>query len=392
MVRNADALVGWIVVFIYNLIQGLRVNMHNLRIAGWKSRKMWNELREEGIFIVSKKNSSIVPFGFKSVEWTDETPDDVSKKMDASPIHLIEMLTFHTWNGRRKGTSLFIEDDSNGDRDSRKKKYIWPLKSDDVERYCSLMRSEIEKVLSFSDYSDRACLILSCRVTLLIHCEEIREDLVPHCVRICDAITKALNTGRYVQIEREKRSLYGCITNAKAGLSFGWRNAGMSEEDVWVEFAHNLLGMSIQWAHLFHILLSTPIEERPKSMQAASTLVVKTPPALVASSRKDGNVLLVHDLAEACKKARIPPSPSFPSSVPTPSTGCILHKNQPLFSEDDPNYLPFGYGRRRCPGEFLTYSMIVSASLSLPSPPHSKLIWREEWIGLSRTQKENNKI
>ena len=33
--------------------------------------------------------------------------------------------------------------------------------------------------------------------------------------------------------------------------------------------------------------------------------------------------------------------------------------------ESDPNYVPFGCGIRRCPGEFLTYEFIIECSKNL---------------------------
>jgi hypothetical protein len=134
------------------------------------------------------------------------------------------------------------------------------------------------------------------------------------------------------------------VERTAGGMTHRWIDAGMSREDAYVELAHNVFGMTLQWAHLIRRLsLST---DAVNTLEDAAHFVLDDPPA----SRVDG-ALVLHDLEERCRGAQRP----ITFQEPSRRTEHIVHDDQPIASEMDTHYVSFGYGARRCPGEWLVH-------------------------------------
>ena len=167
-----------------------------------------------------------------------------------------------------------------------------------------------------------------------------------------DALTHSLNHPFHSDIASPKSILRRAVQCTTGGMTRRWIAAGMSHEDAYVELVHNVFGMTLQWAHMIR-RLSLATQAPVQTLQDAAHFVLDDLPAKVAASRV-GGALVLHDLEKRCAGARRP----IAFAMPRGTTEHVVHEDQPIASEMDDNYVPFGYGARRCPGEWLTYTML----------------------------------
>ena len=323
----------------------LRVAVHHLiHPDNWTALQ---KLSKCGI-IETIRQHDITVFGFhQKSSWTNSPPTCPFHKRDALPVNIIEMLTRHDLSGKRLGTSLFIEDGSD-ERICRKKIYLSGLTDEAIQEYVTHMQN-----LSYCEVNSCTdALWLSCRLTFLIHFNREPFSFELDAVySIAQALTSGLNSIFTSNINKEKTILRESVEASQGGMTYRWLMNGMNKEDIYVELVHNIFGMTLQWTPLIRELAET--ESPPETLPDAAEMILKILPARVAASRVDEG-LVIHDLVHRCRHAQIPVT--FAKST-NPSH--IVHDSQLIASENDSNYVPFGYGLRRCPGEWLTYYLLM---------------------------------
>ena len=296
------------------------------------------------------RRHDVTLFGFqRPTRWTTDAPTCPLAKHDALAGNIIEMLTRHDAFGRRRGTSLFIESGTSEERTPRKQQYLAGLTTEAVDEYRMHMTRLSGTVVESTD----AAVDLSCRLTFLIHFHrEPTTEEARALRRVADALTYSLHHVFHSRIESSKTVLHRAVQQTSGGMTRRWIAAGMSHEDAYVELMHNVFGMTLQWAYLLRRLaLSDVVIE---TLEDAAHFVLDDLPAKVAGSRVHG-ALVIHDLEERCKQAR------RPVLFDAPQTSLhVVHRDQPIASETDDHYVPFGYGARRCPGEWLTYILLLT--------------------------------
>ena len=149
--------------------------------------------------------------------------------------------------------------------------------------------------------------------------------------------------------------------DAREGMIHRWVTHGMDEEDAYVELAHNVFGMTLQWTHLIRHLSTR--RNPPRTLEEAADVVLDVLPARVAASRIDDGLVL-HDLEYRCRHATRPVT-----LAPARHPDYVGHADQEVASEYDANYLPFGVGARRCPGEWLTYILLTNLHIPYHTGP-----------------------
>ena len=315
---------------------------HARRARNWTH--LMHGLRARDVMITP--DAPLIPYGFSSpTTFTEQLPTCPHGKMDPLPVNIIEMLTPHDALGRRRGTSLFIEGGSPEARAARRAAYYAGLTDEAVDEYVAHVRRCAGTVIAACDDALR----LACRLTFFVHFDRAPTEREARAVgAVVRALTMSFRRVLTPSIEREKRVLHRAVRGTTGGMTRRWRDAGLSVDDVTVELAHNLFGMTIQWAHAIRAMAWSG-RPPPTTESEAAECILDDPPARVASSRvRDG--LVVHDLASRCAHARRPVTVGAASTSP----------HHPIGAEDDAHYVPFGVGARRCPGEWLTYRMMMA--------------------------------
>lgn len=378
--------------------------VHSWRHHGlWESLRLKRDISERGVLEITRAGP-VVAYGFElPTVWTTELPCSPRySKKDALPLNLIQLLL----PSRRgcpgaaratRGTSVFLEDD----KTRRKPLYLEALRTRLTRAYELAIRA------SFATQWHRP----ACRATLLTeHCTRTTADCLwrihagrapsgfelAAVVSCCRAITNQvwrssrLGSEPYFRVkERLFSSVARCCQCREAAdpcMFRAWTEAGMSVDDIFAEFAHNCFGMALQWTFLLHRLVETG--SRPETETDAAAFVLAALPARVAcSAAEGGRRLVLHDLAASCGRARAParfppPSGGPEAEVVVTATGCIALPDQ-MPCEADGNYVPFGCGARRCPGEWLTYRFVVRASSLLPPRVPTQPTGRVARLGLN---------
>lgn len=342
--RTTTALaVGAVVLVVIRLRLQLGKLLHYARFP-----VDYDAVRREGVLAVARRRP-LVPYGFdRPSRWTGDAPRCPYAKTDAMPVDVIELLTRHDpITGVRLGTSVFIEGGEAETRSVRKGMYRRGLDDAAVEEY----RSCIARLGPLHIASHEDALRHSASITWWIHFGRApRAEELLDVVELCHAITRALNGDVFASAEGAKARVHAAVVNAREGMLGRWRQAGLSTEDRYVELAHNLFGMTIQWCFLLVRMARTGTAGF-ETLEAAAAFVLDDPPAKVAASRVDG-ALVLHDIEARCRRARRPVV--FDPSPPTAET---------VGSPGDEHYAPFGAGARRCPGEWLTYVFLTTVAV-----------------------------
>lgn len=353
--------VGWVWLQI-------RIMVHYAAHHGFGFVHMIQSLHTCGLLWIARRYTRVVPFGTsRPLLWTPHGLDDPSLKWDAIPTHILEMLIPRSNCGRRRGTSLFITPDT-PDRAQRKLRYVAALSVRAIrEEYVPWIREVCTTTVPAAggrEYADRFSLRLCVRITWRLHTGVDPTPYQEACsLRVCDAITHSLHHIGTRYVDRERDALReGLCRRGASGFVRRWREAGMCDDDIFVEFMHNLFGMTLQWASLIMRLLC---HGKIDTIVDAVHFVLDDPPAQVATSRSHGR-FLVHDLRDSSHVRR----PVHVEGVDPPIV-------------TDAAYLPFGKGARRCPGEYLTYEFLRCASVALE---RHELVWRREYrMGVRNT-------
>lgn len=315
------------------------------------------DVQRRGIVQASRERA-VVAYGFsRPIRWTNETAHDPRWKRDALPVHVIELLLPQEggWFAQRRvGTSLFIE----SDRNVRKRQYMSALTTQAIEQeYRLAMREELAR--PHDGATLQACALhVSARVTVRLHTgRRATRAEAQAAVHTMEVITRTLNGALVLSSLADAQAvLRGAVQEARGGLARRWKDAGMSDPDVYAEFAHNLFGMGLQWTYV--LLQAWRNAPSVATTLDAAQFVVDHPPATVAASRAPDGALVLHDLERRCRHARRPHFARCPHAVQP-------HADQPCVSGDDPNFAPFGHELRRCPGEYLTYAWVQECATAL---------------------------
>ena len=332
---------SWVVIEVV-LKQTNPVVYHHVRYNNIKLPPLLFLCRKYGV-VETTRRCPYVPFGFtRPVVWTESLPTEERQKTDALPADAIRYLTFSTPGGNRIGTSLFIDGCPN--RMRRKERYLkGVLPTDDFLK-------PVFRAYHFrgehAQYCHEYCLYNMAALTCRLHFGQQDEEdrVVQAVVHLAVGLTRVLNNPLDMTLpdpydaKTTVRDAIEKVDREETTTIVGrWKRAGFSDEDIFVEFVHNVFGMTLQWSvllfHTFQLKVSLPLKQ-----DDVRAFIVRTRPSPVAASRSDdSSTLLLHPLGQTCGR-----------------------------------YDNFGLGNRRCPGEELTYAMLTTlhhTPFPMPSPP-----------------------
>ena len=371
------------------LILSYRVHQLVYNFPSWPVK----DLQRDGVLAAARKHR-LVPVGFEaSTKWTSDMPCTVPEcrgysKHDAAPERVLDVLMPHDATLRRRvGSSIFIRDDRSGDR---KERYLQALRQPAMDRVPSVVQTALQKKRTHSTTLSAWALDVATEVTWVLHSGNEDAQAIADTLHMTMCVTKTLNDpyGRTYFAEKAKARLRSACAIAEDGFFKDWRNAGMTDDDAFVEFAHNLVGMTVQWAFLLVRLCRAA--DRPTTHIEAMAFVLQRPPTSVAASRQrcPYSHLVLHDLASACATTTAPTEDQVNTQgsinekwgTRTTPGGAVVVAEHGICEK--PGYVPFGCGPRRCPGEWLTYEFIVAAA---PGPwPRVKDAQHSVFMGLQK--------
>lgn len=349
---------------------------------------------QSGILDFARKQN-LVPFGYKHpIAWSYTMPcvkptSCRYSKFEAVPKHLLDLLLPHTRYGKRIGTSIFISDDR---KNGKKERYIYALRMQLMPVYQSYISDIITHYQPQAKTLHEYAMLICANITWYLHFGMLgSSQQVNDIVQICKSITKMLNTAMFPSFAestkyRLRKEQY---SPDKPCFFREWKSVGIDEDDMFAEFMHNIFGMTLQWSYVIFRLMQT--NQRPSTIREVMEFILDDPPAQVAASAvMGGKKLVLHDLASRCPFAQRPVVKSGHTvckrlkfdAVQT-SLGTVIPEHQPL-QENDPNYVPFGCGPRRCPGEWLTYIFTLTASRLLERKSFKVLKDKHVMLGLQR--------
>lgn len=281
------------------------------------------------------------------------------------------------------GTSIFVSNlEDRGPYNEMKQKYMAGLTQTDVERYVDRCTERMEAILPCSGHV-HDCIYEAVRdMTFLIHTEKLPEqedkDFIDTGVAAFSSVSKVyevleslfmptviqkhiLKHDAYTQRLKDNMDNYD-------GLFKSLKQNGYKEEDILVEYLHNVFALTAQWTLLMEHMLADTVGN---TSEAIYNHLQKHPVAAftISSKDKDGNLpssskttthvlhhleKIMHDgaPADSSKFVRCPGMQSYKTS---PEKAVIVEGTEILEQE---KHWAFGRGYRRCAGEVLTVEMM----------------------------------
>lgn len=329
---------------------------------------------------------------------------DITSKEESLPYIINMFTTPHTLLGTWKGDSIFRTDFyKRGENNRYKEVYMEGLRSNDLEDYRERIIEHIS--LKFNNKIDENYFDmiqkLNIDLTYLIHFGFLpNKDDYKGCYLFIDAVKnhaiKMEEIGKQINnlpnFYRRSMAYIKKCNNEKTLVGKWLKQGNLNQENIFMEFIHNILGMAINWTNLsyYYILQHNQgmIPDIPDTKELRLAYIYECfryllPVRFTASNiknkeqfglEKDQNGTIIHDFKiytqnpkffgsdphhfnlqrmENHQKDTVSlkgkcPFSGFFESPKNAKIACGME----LFEKE--GYVPFGEGYRRCPGEHLT--------------------------------------
>ncbi len=396
--------------YFYHLI------VSNIRLLIWIYKNNPNEIAKElkktkdlGIqdFFFSKPigiSSYNVPFFDKQYLFRQENikniiDPNIFGKSDSLP-HIINFFTTpFNFLGQWIGDSIFRKDyELRGKNNLLKEKYISAFTKDRIELYRPIIKNQINKTFILNKEFNllEICTKLCNNLFYLLHFSENPDSKDFGDTNIFIEAVANFVTGDFLTPEVSKQifnlkfyyqKVIKKIRNSKNKKCIvkDWLDAGINENDIFIEVIHNILGMVINWVNtIYPYLLAINKNEIPRIEKGTETEYILEcfrylmPVKFIASKIKEPNVInknkgyfnAIHDLTLAAyskswgsdsKKFNLGRMADHKNYMSGDISKCPFYNtklkakvpcNLKIFEKE--NYTPFGSGYRRCPGEIIS--------------------------------------
>ena len=328
------------------------------------------------------------------------------------------------------GNTLFVTDyKDRGDRNAMKEDYMHALTGPNIERMRTQVIEPFMQELFHLDWDSRYTILQNVlafvtRLSHLLHfgrpldCEmrrpmQMLAKALCHTPKSAAAVQESDTYAKYFRTVKKDVDAYlkKCIErvykdncydtdNDYLPIVYGWRDSGrFSMDDCYVEFVHNVVGLNVQWTVLMTRVLEHHGVGTVESGLGRSTheiLASISPSLAVVSVATDASQEIMHPLlgygdkflrqranhgkqgetfvdADACHdcpflRARSVHHEGNGDILVAPGTRVLLHKD----------FLVFGDGFRRCPGEWLTYQFLEVLLAQLATEPKNISQWTHD--------------
>ena len=281
------------------------------------------------------------------------------------------------------GTSIFVTNlEDRGPYNEMKQKYMAGLTQTDVKRYVDKCTIHMEAILPCSGHI-QDCIYEAVRdMTFLIHTEKDPEqedkDFIDTGVAAFSSVSKVyevleslfmptviqkhiLKHGAYTQRLKDNMDNY-------EGLFQSLKQNGYKEEDILVEYLHNVFALTTQWTLLMEHMIADGVSNTSEAIYnhlqkhpvAAFTISSKDKDGKLPSSSKTTTHVLHHlekimEGGAPADSSKFVGCPGMQSYKTSPEKAVIVEGTQILEQE---KHWAFGRGYRRCAGEILTIEMM----------------------------------
>ena len=283
----------------------------------------------------------------------------------------------------KSGSSVFVTNyEDRGENNEMKRKYMEGLSAGDIEDYvkrCEPIMFDALYCMGNQSQTPHNCIFDAVkRITFVVHThlepERIDREFIETGAAAFTAVSDAKTLGDIVfmpvvtQMHILKHNMYIARLKKKltndtyGGLFKSLKENDYREEDILVEYLHNILALTLQWTILMEELVdkSSPSD----GMEFIYNHVKENPTAaFVISSTKDENVThKIHFMKEVMKHhpqgvniANAKKCPFHKKWIHTPEDAVVASNTTII--EEEGNW-GFGRGYRRCAGEALTIEMM----------------------------------
>lgn len=325
----------------------------------------------------------------------DMDPSKIHKFDSVPPILrdvALPRLSSHTRESNiihKSGSSIFVTNyDDRGKNNQMKQKYMAGLTSDDigdyVNRCTSVMYDALDCMVDGKQSPHRCIFDAVKRITFIIHThlepEPIDKEFIEtgaagfSAVSQINSLADSVLMSDVIQMHILKHDSYIRRLKMKlddgtfSGLFKSLKDNGYREEDILVEYLHNILALTLQWT----ILMEELVNATTSSVQANDIFIynhIKEHPTaafVISSNSMDGSLPenlqdathVVHGMKEimahhphSVKMENAKKCPHYEKWITSPDGALIVNGTHII--EEDGNW-GFGRGYRRCSGEVLT--------------------------------------
>ena len=324
------------------------------------------------------------------------TDPTIFGKTDSLP-HIINFFTTpFNFLGQKIGDSIFRKDyELRGKNNLLKEKYLYAFQKDRIDLYRPIIKNHIIKTLIPNKEHNllQICTQLCNDLFYLLHFSELpnQEDLEDSNIFI-EAVAN-FSTGDILTSEVSKQifnlkfyyqKILKRIRNIgnKKCIVKDWLEAGIKENDIFIEVIHNILGMVVNWVNtIYPYLLGINNKEIPRIEKGLEKEYILEcfrylmPVKFITSKIKEPNIVnknkgyynAIHDLTiptnsnSWSKEFNLYKMTDYKKYMSKNISKCPFYNTKnnakvpckfSIFEKE--NYTPFGLGYRRCPGEIIS--------------------------------------
>lgn len=390
-----------ITVKLYKLInyllslKGIDKKKYDLQFKFLKNNSLENLINTKKI-IYSPLEPSIVKNNINFID----NPNILEKK-ESLTLNLNMLTTPTDLFGKWKSDSIFRMNYEDRGKDNKiKRLYMSALTQDKNIQYRRMIKtyldSKINTNLSNKNFFD-FCLSTTTDLTYILHFNKFPDKIdKEHILEFFKSITanfshlNIINHYYYTyklkyKYKKIKYNIRETIESGRISIIKYWHEAGLDIEYMYMEFIHNIIGMTMNWFNLtYNYLLGLSNKKIPfynekedLNKYLFETIRFTCPARYISSKVKNDNYKILHNLYKITRNKEKYGNDSHTFNI-NHMNGYEKHMSKCPFKDDkkiykdkneelipcgfsinkNKNYVNFGIGYRRCPGELLTLTYL----------------------------------
>ena len=316
-------------------------------------------------------------------------------------LFLNMLTTPHDLLGNWKSDSIFrVNYENRGKNNKLKKLYMYALTKDKNKLYrpkiYKYLDTHFNTNLSSSNLLD-FCLKSTIDLTYILHFNKLPDSIdTEYTMDFINSITNSfkefsiLTRFYYIyklkyKYNRIKYNIQLAIDKNENCIVKYWNDIGLDKEYIYIEFIHNIIGMTINWFNLMYNYIlglsnkTIPFYNNKDDLNKYMFEVIRftCPAKFISSSVKNKNYNIIHNLYKISRNENnydLDPhifNINHFNDYKNNMSKCPFSNNNKLYKTkkdslvscnnsilEKKNYIHFGVGYRRCPGELLSMTFL----------------------------------